>query len=244
MKMHLYTWPTRGIMLALAGSMVAATGWLAPIQAQTFTPPGQGSPKGTAGGSRPAHSDCSSRISTKGRFLALSAQRFISLTSEAQPSFWVYVPHTTARSLEFSLLDDQQNGIYQTSVQLEPRAGLVKLTLPADQVSLTEGKIYSWTAALICNPKCRTDDWLVQGWVRRQALPPDFDRRLQTATAQQRLQLYAEAGFWYDTLNTLVELWQSQPANPKLTALWSELLQMGGLPAITEPLKVVQADTD
>ena len=44
--------------------------------------------------------------------------------------------------------------------------------------------------------------------------------------------LYAKQGFWYDALNTLVELQRNQPNNPAVATTWAELMKSVRLDAI------------
>ncbi|HEY9908084.1 MAG TPA: DUF928 domain-containing protein [Thermosynechococcaceae cyanobacterium] len=204
--------------------------------AQSFTPPGRGTPVGTAGGgSRPATSDCVQAITRSSSLLALAPTQFIGLTVNDRPTLWVYVPATTAKTLEFSLLDQEQNGIYQANIPTDGTAQLVKIDLPEAVPALAVGQSYYWTAALICNPQRRTEDWLTGGWMQRQAIGERLQRQLTGATLEQRRKLYAENGLWYETVNTLVQLRRSHPSNAALKAAWSELLQVGGLKLVEEP---------
>jgi hypothetical protein len=143
----------------------------------------------------------------------------------------VYVPPTATKTLEFSLFDEQQNGVYQTTIDV-PQAGYVKLTLPST-VTLAPQQRYYWTAALVCNAARRTEDWVVGGWVKYQPLDDALQQSLTTSSTLQQVELYAESGFWYDAFNTLVELRQTQPDDSALGTAWSNLMQMAGLEAMT-----------
>lgn len=216
-------------------------------QAQFTSPPGQGVPKGTAGGgSRKPF--CLVPPSSRETFLALAPAQFMGLTAHENPSVWVYVPNTTAQTLEFSLFTQDQEGIYQTKVPVSA-PGLLKITLPKG-ATLTTGKSYYWTAALICDPKQRTNDWWVGGWIQQQPLSTDLQRQLAGATIEQQVTLYAQTKFWYEALNGYLDLQQTQPSNPKLSELWTDLLQaaelsgiplQGTLPQISKPTVSTQA---
>lgn len=198
--------------------------------AQFTSPPGQGVPKGTAGGGTRPTQQCLQQPNDQESLLALAPTRFLGLTSQENPAVWVYVPKTTAQTLEFSLFTSEQDGIYQ--VQLPVSApGLVKIAVP-QAAKLKTGKPYYWTAALICNPEQRTNDWVVTGWIRQQPFSPDLQRQLAAATPEQRLKLYAQANFWYEALNAYLALQQTQPNTPNLSSLWADLLQTAGLSAV------------
>lgn len=220
--------------LKMAGSVLLILG-IASVSAQNahaqFTsPPGQGVPKGTAGGGTRPIQQCSQQPNNQEPLLALAPTRFLGLTSQENPAVWVYVPKTTARTLEFSLFTSDRDGVYQ--VQLPVSApGLLKITVPK-VAALKTGKPYYWTAALICNPQQRTNDWVVAGWIRQQPFSPDLQRQVAAATPEQRVKLYAQADFWYEALNAYLDLQQTQPNTPNLSLLWTDLLKTAGLSAV------------
>ena len=226
-----------GISLAV----LLTTYWTTKVRADSqiatdFDPPsGQDLPRdGTVGGgSRPVNIAClSNRAATLGTLTALSSRRHMGLTQSARPDFLVYKPQTTAQTAEFSLFDEQKNGIYQVNLPVAKQAGLVSIHLPADAPSLEKDKSYYWTLALVCNPTDRTEDWVVGGWVEHTEPTADLKQQLANAAAAERVSLYAKQGFWYDALNTLVELQRTQPSNSTLGTTWAKLLKSGGLDAI------------
>lgn len=207
--------------------------------AQFTSPPGQGSPKGTAGGgSRPVAALCALPVGNQETLVALAPTETVGFTSSQNPTFWVYIPNTTAKMLEFSLVT-QEEGVYQTNVPITA-AKLVKITLPAT-VSLTVGKIYNWKAALVCNPERRTKDWVVNGWIQRQPIDAEFQRKLAGTTTEQQVKLYAQSGFWYEALNAYLQLRQMQPGSSNLSILGADLLKVAGLDKIAANLFPTQA---
>lgn len=202
-------------------------------------PPGRDAPRGgTSGaGSRPVGTLCLSNPSaTSDALRTLSPGRHLGLTQAERPNFLVYLPQTTAQMAEFSLFDEQMNGIYQVSIPVT-KAGLVSIRLPDTAPALAKDKPYYWTFALACNATDRTEDWVVGGWIERAEPSDSLKQQLATATAVEKVALYAKQGFWYDALTTLTELQQTQPNHPALAATWAQLLKSVGLDAIaTQPL--------
>ena len=197
-------------------------------------PPGRDAPRGgtAGGGSRPAGGACSSTLSAKSSSLAaLVPGRNLGLTQAEHPNFLVYIPQTTAQAAEFSLFDEQMNGIYQMSVPVS-KAGLVSIRLPDTAPPLVKDKPYYWTVALVCNPSDRTEDWVVGGWIESVEPSSSLKQQLANVTAVERVSLYAKHGFWYEALNTLVELQRTQPNNPAVVTAWAQLMKSVGLDAI------------
>jgi hypothetical protein len=190
-------------------------------------PPGRDAPRGgtAGGGSRPVGGACLSNPSAKSSSLtALVPGRHLGLTQAERPNFLVYMPQTTAQTVELSLFDEQMNGIYQVSVPVS-KAGLVSIRLPDTAPPLVKDKAYYWTVALACNPSDRTEDWVVGGWIERAEPSATLKQQLANVTAVERVSLYAKQGFWYDALNTLVELQRTQPNNPAVATTWAELMK-------------------
>jgi hypothetical protein len=160
------------------------------------------------------------------------------LTVAANPTFFVYVSETTAKSAEFLLFNDQEqdNEVYQATLQL-PTApsssvstpGIVKVSLPAN-VSLETGKNYRWVFALNCiAPDGDLSGTLyVDGWIQRTELSPDLKTKIEQATPLEQAQLYAQARIWSETLMLASQLRSSKPDE------WEELLNSVGLTEIAQ----------
>jgi hypothetical protein len=169
------------------------------------------------------------------------------LTVAANPTFFVYVPETTTLSAEnlvfaeFSVSDDQDNEVYQTTLRLPTvpssdvpsssvsTPGIVKLSLPAN-VSLKTGKNYHWVFQLYCG-KANADRVFgryVEGWIQRTELSSDLKTKIEQATPLEQAQLYAKARIWSETLMLAAQLRSSQPAE------WEKLLKSVGLNEIAQ----------
>lgn len=191
-------------------------------------PPDRGAPSGTAGGgSRSVGQACLQDSNSTETLVALSPQNQVGLTASNQPHFWVYVPPTVAKTLEFSLFDDQKNGLHQAEVVIT-QAGLVELSLPAD-LKLEPGKSYYWTAALVCDAQQRTEDWVVGSWLKYQPLDSTLQGAIAQASQLQKIDLYTNAGFWYEAMQQLLTLYLVQPQNVELESRWLKLTQLAGL---------------
>ena len=211
------------------------------IVAVTFEPPpGQDAPTGgTAGGaSRPVTTACTPNLAAnKSSLTALSPGRHIGLTQRDHPIFIVYLPQNGAKTAEFSLFDEKMNGVYQFSVPVADQAGFISIKLPNNAPTLAKDKPYYWTFALVCNESDRTEDSVVGGWIKYSQPDAQLSQQLTKTTLIDRVSLYAQHGFWYDALTTLVVEQKKEPNNLALAKTWAELLQSVGLESIaTQPL--------
>lgn len=166
----------------------------------------------------------------------------LQLTVSEHPTFLVYVPQTTAKAVEFTLVtkdkDNSEKGIYQTTLALTSTPGIVSISLPATAPVLEIGKDYKWVVVMACQGGNPTpEDPLAEGLVRR--IQPDSSlSQLDKAKPLNRVALYAKSGNWYDAVANLAALRKDQPNDPEVASAWKDLLQGAGLGAIANaPLK-------
>ena len=154
-------------------------------------------------------------------------------TTSAHPTFWVYVAYPVNSYVEFTLQDEAENEIYQTTFKLDKTQGIIGLNFPQDKVSLETGTSYHWYFNIMCNREDSTDDF-VEGWVERVELDPVIHSQLELAPPLEKISIYAENGLWYDTLASLDRLRQTEPENQESAAIWSDLLRQVGLDEISQ----------
>ncbi|MEC4983334.1 MAG: DUF928 domain-containing protein [Oscillatoria sp. PMC 1068.18] len=118
------------------------------------------------------------------------------LTAAANPTFYVYVPQTTASRYEFALFDGRSE-VYSVELPANSQAGILRVPLP-ETVVLEAGevngqpKVYQWFFSVVCDESDRSFDLRANGWVHRLA---DVAPGTQTATD------FAALGLWYDALD-------------------------------------------
>lgn len=202
-------------------------------------PPPPKNPDETTGGGTRDEGRCPQDAKTSDQPLtALSPVTKPGLTIAERPTFLAYVPQTTAQTAEFSLFDQNNKGIYQTTFALTNTPGIVSFSLPPNAPPLEIGKDYTWSFAMICDPKNRLQDQFVRGRIRRTQLDSALMNQIEKAAPKERVSLYRMADVWYEALFTLFELQRSQPDDPSMSAGWKELLNSGGLNSIAaQPLK-------
>ncbi len=201
-------------------------------------PPPPKNPDETTGGGTRDGGRCPQDAMTSQPLTALSPVTEPGLTVADRPTFLAYVPQTTAQTVEFSLFDQNNKGIYQTTFALTNTPGIVSFRLPPKAPPLEIGKDYTWSLAMICNPKNRLQDQFVRGRIRRIQLDWALMNQIEKASPKERVSLYRSADVWYEAILTLFELQRSQPDDSSVSAAWKELLNSGGLNSLaTEPLK-------
>jgi hypothetical protein len=78
----------------------------------------------------------------------------------------VELPATAAKQVEFSLSDQNGQGIYQTTLWLSETPQTVKIPLLETIPALQPNQQYEWVISLICQPDDRLQDQTFTGWVR------------------------------------------------------------------------------
>jgi hypothetical protein len=109
------------------------------------------------------------------------------------------------------------------------RTGLQRILLSDYGVELATGVEYSWSISSGLDANA-------SGWIKRVELPASVAKRLAEASPGEVPAIYAEAGFWYDALSSLLELVSDHPNDESLRKARLELLRQGGLEAVDEIL--------
>jgi tetratricopeptide (TPR) repeat protein len=178
-------------------------------------------------------------IPSKKRLTALTPEFDTQKTTKANPSFFFYLPQTSAPVMELVLQDDQEEVIYKKILPVPRQSGIVSLSLPVDAnvPKLKVGKSYRWYFSLICDRKERSSDYVVYGSIERIAPDQTLQTQLEKAKPEEQAAIYALSGIWENTLTILTQLRQSSPKDLAIKNDWEDLLRSGGLEAIVqEPL--------
>lgn len=150
-------------------------------------------------------------------------------TTSANPSLLFYVPFSQQPSYltEFILKEDSADNdeiIYETTIPLPEKPGVISWTLPEDAPELKVGQRYRWFFSIYCDPEKMSPPVHVEGVIYRMPISSEVASKLTTATLLEKLEIYAENGFWYDAIATLAELRQQNPQNLFLRENWQSLL--------------------
>ncbi|NEQ23043.1 MAG: DUF928 domain-containing protein, partial [Microcoleus sp. SIO2G3] len=134
----------------------------------TFDPPGDGKPDNTAGGASRDSGQClQDAIASQPTITPLMPTSNRGLTAVERPTFFVYVPQTSAQKAFFTLKDKDESYYYQVTLPILGTAGIVSVKLPADAPALEIGKSYQWSFVTICGESLAVDDPRVEGQIQR-----------------------------------------------------------------------------
>jgi hypothetical protein len=201
-------------------------------KAEFIPPKGSGLPKDptTAGGTRPIN--CYQVHSCLIPLLPASAinkQDYYPLTVSERPTFYISLPRVSGIAI-FTLyqhLPSQIKKIHRFSFPVKTSGGIVGITLPKSSPTLQNDSTYEWTLSL--------KNEAANGFVRRVYLKPNLSQKLRNAKPLEQLAIYASEGIWYDSIETLAELVNSQPSDRKMLTEWSVFLKSANIaPEIIE----------
>lgn len=199
-----------------------------------FKIPNRGRPPVTIGGATRGNCSTQSKLP-----LSLVPTGSVGVTTVDHPSFFIYVPTSSARTAEFLLLgNNDRDVLYQTLFELPKTSGIIHFPLPKDAPALQVGQRYHWYVTVLCNPALGpSGNPTVEGWVERTEQNPSLTAALKRDELDRHPTLYAESGIWHETLTTLAELRRRSPNSMQLMSDWRGLLQSVGLGSIAnEPL--------
>lgn len=206
----------------------------------TFDPQGEGKPDNSAGGASrsPDGKICPQDASaSQTSITALVPTKNEALTVAKHPTFLVYLPPTSARSVFFSLQDENKNNLYQKILPISGESGIISIKLPTDAAPLEKGKNYKWYFQVMCGNSLRPDSPGIESQIRRVEPDPDWSNNLDKVVSIEQAATYGKNGIWYDTVATLADLRRSQPENTTYLTNWQQILKSVGLEAIAkEPL--------
>lgn len=154
------------------------------------------------------------------------------LTTRDRPTFWFYVPYSSASAYGELVLENhtKQQTIYKVPLAATP--GVVKVTIPNSTAPLTVNQRYRWYFNIYCQNVDELDSF-VEGSLQR-LLNPTLQSQLAKALPQKQVELYAVNGIWHDALTTAAELRRTQSNDPN----WTKLLQTVGLSNVAQEVIV------
>ncbi|MDY6784087.1 MAG: DUF928 domain-containing protein [Cyanobacteriota bacterium] len=214
------------------GFAIAQTGLAQTIKSNPPQPPNRGTPSNDDG--TPAtRGNCPKTDLSLRSIVPNTEAESPGFTLSEYPIFWFYVPYESDDISQGILrIEDREGNLHaQVSFILPQTPGFVSVPLQWIEKPLEKNKQYYWIFMLDCeSPEFAEPDrdWQ-QGWIER-VDRPDLEMQLQTATVEQRLDLYWENQIWYDAPTNLVEIHQ-------LSSTWRKLLQTVGMESYaSEPI--------
>jgi hypothetical protein len=154
-------------------------------------------------------------------------------TLQAQPVLYWYLAGKTDDRIDFALIGvDPINPILETTLEGPFEPGIQRIRLVDHGVKLQPNLDYQWFVRVIPNPDQRLYDRVVGGGIQRLEPSAELDAKLAAARQGDAHYVLAEAGIWYDALDTLSLQIEAAPENENLRAQRAALFDQVGLEKI------------
>jgi len=162
-------------------------------------------------------------------------------TIAAEPTVFWYIPKTLSDfdrdalspAMEFLLIDASKQTVLSVKYPLAKSdngivgsPGIMSFSVAHPQ-PVKFGEEYHWEVSLICDSTStdRSCDMFVEGGFKRVKPDPTLAQHLLQATPYERVAIYAKAGLWYETVESLLELRRKYPNDKNLAEAWKTLLK-------------------
>jgi len=207
----------------------------APVQAKSdsentggfsYRPPMRGAPAARIGGGTRGIGDMTLE-------LVVLAPDHTGLTTREQPTLYWYVSKAVPSHLEVTVINDEAiDPALEKEVDAPSRAGIQSIDLAKAGVKLKPGVEYRWFVSAIADPEQRSNDVVASGTIERITPDAALKSKIAGADDQSLARVYAQAGVWYDTIDTLSRMIEKSPGDSNLREQRAELLDQVGLKSV------------
>ena len=187
-------------------------------------------PKSAATGTRIDGDGASRGSGAKLPSLYVLAPNHTALTTREQPSLFWYQTGAAKTHFEVTLTEPKNpKPLLKVGTDKSDQAGIHRLSLAKQNVTLKPGVAYKWTIAWVPDPANRSQDVVASGSIQR--IEPDAKLAAAVADAKglDKAAAYAQSGIWYDALEAVSNEIDAAPKNKSLHAQRAALLDQAGL---------------
>ena len=145
------------------------------------------------------------------------------LTTANHPSFFFYVPQIPQEEELLFELRDEVSGdtLYEVTFKPPQKPGIVSVSVARDKSSLKANKEYRWSISVASD---RPDDYRPEGLIKRVEPNQELTKKLKASSPLDRVALYAENGYWEDSLRSVADLRRQRPQDEEVNIEWGNLL--------------------
>ncbi len=167
--------------------------------------------------------------------LYVLAPEHVALTTKAQPVLFWYQSEPAKAALEVTLTEPKKaKPLLSVRLDKADKAGIRAISLAQQNITLEPGIEYHWSVALVPDAANRSKDKFARGIIKRIATPEGLGEKTAGASKADEAVLDAQAGLWYDALQTISEAIAQAPSDTSLHQLRAELLQQGKLTEVAK----------
>jgi hypothetical protein len=164
------------------------------------------------------------------------APRQTGYSADAQPVFYWYISSSWPGKIEFTINESGAAApLLETQIEGPFEKGIYRIDLKDYDVHLQPETEYEWFLVIIPDPLERSADFLASATVRYVKAPEDLQTALQRTSRETLPDIYAQKGYWYDAMENLCDLIDTDPENTKLRSMRIAILKEEKLsPAVYE----------
>ena len=170
-----------------------------------------------------SRSGCSSLLPEGSLSMLLPKQEIAHQTISSNPFIYILVKEASPVPLETNLVIPEpyvKNPIFKKSLIID-KPGIYKIEVPPS-VQLESDKIHLWQIGIPCSNNTAKLNQVLRGAIKRVHINKELAYQLSLAkTPIAKAKAYAEAGIWYDALDSTQETQDS----PELAKYTQDLLQ-------------------
>lgn len=222
------------LSLSLAVTPVALAGYT--------PPPNQPPPKGNTTSSGP-RGGCES--SQGASLTVLAPIKHVGQTASTHPTFAWFVPDTKPFPMEFSLFELAEDNSFKLveKLKLQSSPGIMQQSLPKDKSGLAVGQRYLWQVTVFCDPNHPSTALVARAEIEVVEMPSALKSALSSTTERSQIvELYANAGLWYDALREALGSAPSPTPEVVAATLLEDLAKLEELQQSAKLSQVVSSD--
>jgi hypothetical protein len=157
--------------------------------------------------------------------LSVLAPGHTGFTVREQPDLYWFASDVVTNPVELTLtLEKGDSPLLEKRLPIPSHAGVQRVRLSDYGVKLIPGERYSWSIALVLDPKRRSKDVIAVGAIERVERAGLDHATLAASPTTDAFYKFAADGLWYDAVMTISELIETAPADPALRKQRAELL--------------------
>ncbi len=220
-KKHILLGISMGMSVFIASPTMAADE-MASVDIPVYKPKVMGAPTRRVGGGSRGLCDAG-KVNTS---LTVLASIYTGTTSTTQPNVYWSISEDISKPIEVTL---NTTGFPPVkvfeSVINAPKAGIHAINFKQQNITLEAGTEYELSLALICNADDRSADIGANSAIQYEPPSSSLSEKLAGVQEMQRPFIYAQAGFWYDAIDSVLNLVGNEPSNAKYSKWRDALLQ-------------------
>ena len=165
--------------------------------------------------------------------LSVLAPGHTGLTLHEQPDLYWFASDVVTNPVELTLtLEKGDAPLLEKQLPVPTKPGIQKVSLTDYGVKLIPGERYSWSIALVLDPKRRSKDIIAVGTIERVQRADMNPAALAAAPTSDSFYQFASDGLWYDAVMAISEMIEKSPADLALRKQRADLLDQVDLPEV------------